>query len=65
MKKSYKIGSKQRVKKDISKSLVSEIEKIRRNMQTELVIKFGRKAPRISFVYASKELAKRLRGSLK
>lgn len=65
MKKSYKIGAKQRVKKDISKSLIAEIERLRRSMQTELVIKYGRKAPRISFVYASKELAKQLRGGLK
>jgi len=61
----YKLGIGQFKQKSISTTLIKEISRFQRHLQTKENIKWGRKAKSISFVYASsrtKELAKYMLG---
>lgn len=58
-KKKYKVPESQVLRKETYKPLVREIERLQRRIQTELNIKFGRKAPKVTYRYATKEFYKR------
>jgi len=54
------INARNQMQKVISSKLIKEINKLKRELQMEENIKYGRKAKTISFVYASDILARRL-----
>jgi len=54
------INPKSQMQKVISSKLIKEINKLKRELQMEENIRYGRKAKTISFVYASDILARRL-----
>ena len=58
------LGNLKYKQKNISNTLINEIEKLRKILQMEENIKYGRKARMVSFVFATNELAKRIRGDL-
>ena len=61
-KKNITLGNLKHKQKNISNKLILEIDKLKKTLQMEENIKYGRKARAISFVFASNELAKRIRG---
>ena len=54
------INARNQMQKVISSKLIKEINKLKRELQMEENIRYGRKAKTISFVYASDILARRL-----
>jgi len=59
LKEKYKVSESQVLKKETYKPLVKEITRIQKSLQREVNIKYGRKAPKITYRYATKEFYER------
>lgn len=57
----YKIPDKEISRMNIHKDLISAIKKTQKKLQMKENLKYGRKSKKVSFKYASKEVAKYVR----